>query len=48
MIFLLMLGDLNAHVGVWDSSSELCSDVLGCFGIDDRNQAGKDFLTFVN
>ena len=42
--FLLMLGDLNAHVGVRDRSSELWSDVLGCFGIDDRNQAGEDFL----
>ena len=39
-----MLGDLNAHVGVQDRSSELLSDMLGCFGIDDRNQAGKDLL----
>ena len=39
---LLMLGDLNAHVGVRDISSELWSDVLDCFGIDDHNQAGKD------
>ena len=43
---LLMLGDLNAHVGVRDISSELWSDVLGCFGIDDRNQAGEDLLNF--
>jgi len=42
---LLMLGDLNAHVGVWDRSSELWSDMLGCFGIDNRNQ---DFKIFVN
>ena len=39
-----MLGDLNAHVGVQDRSSELLSNMLGCFGIDDRNQAGKDLL----
>ena len=43
---LLMLGDLNAHVGVRDRSSELWSDVLGCFGIDDHNQAGEDLLNF--
>ena len=41
--FLLMLGDLNAHVGVRDRSSELWSDVLGCFGIDDHSE---DFLNF--
>ena len=34
---LLMLEYLNAHVGVWGKSSEMWSDVLGCFGIDDRN-----------
>jgi len=39
---MLMLG-----CGI-DPQSCQCSDVLGCFGIDDRNQAGKDFLTFVN
>jgi len=44
--FLLMLRDLNAHVGVQDRSSELWSDMLGCFGIDDRNQTGKDLLNF--
>jgi len=43
---LLMSGDLNAHVGVRDRSSELWSDVLGCFGIKDRNQAGEDLLNF--
>ena len=43
---LLILGDLNSHVGVWDRSSELWSDALGCFGIDDHNQAGKDLLNF--
>ena len=42
---LLMLGDLNAHVGMRDRSSELWY-VLGCFGIDDRNQAGEDLLNF--
>ena len=41
-----MSGDLNAHVGVWDRSSELWSDVLGCFRIYDRNEVGKEFLDF--
>jgi len=46
---LLMLGlnaklwDPNAHVGVQDKSSAMQSDVLSCFGIDDRNQ---DLLNF--
>jgi len=45
-VMLLMLGDLDACVGVWDRSSELWSDVLGCSGIADRNQFGEDLLKF--
>jgi len=33
--------------GVQDKSSDLWSDVLGCFGIDDHNQAGEDLLNFL-
>ena len=43
---LLMLENLNACVGVRDQSSELWSDLLGCFGIDDRDQAKRRFLNF--
>ena len=43
---LLMLRDLNAHVEMRDRSSELWSDVLSCFEVDDHNQAGEDVLNF--
>ena len=39
---LLMLQKLNAEIR--DRSSELWSEVLNCFGINDRNQAGEDFF----
>ena len=44
---LLLLGDFNAHVGVRDRASDLWSGVLGCFGIEHRNQAAIDFCDFI-
>ena len=43
---LLMLGDLNSNFWVWDRFSELWSDVLGCFVIDDRIKADQDLWWF--
>ena len=42
----MLLGDFNAHIGVRDRASDLRSGVLGCFGIEHRNQAGEDLLIF--
>ena len=43
---LLVLGDLNARVGLRSRYSDVWSSVLGHFGIDDINQAGEDLLSF--
>ena len=43
---LLVLGDLNARVGLRSIDSDVWSSVLGHFGIDDLNQAGEDLLSF--
>ena len=43
---LLVMGDFNARVGFSHSHSGLWSDVLGCCGIDEVNQAGEDLLAF--
>ena len=43
---LLVLGDLNARVGLQSRDSDVWSNVLGHFGIDDINQAGEDLLSF--
>ena len=43
---LLVLGDLNARVGVRNRDFNMWSNVLGHFGIDDINQAGEDLLSF--
>ena len=44
---LLVLGDLIARVGLRSRDSDVWSNVLGHFGIDDINQAGKDLLSFL-
>ena len=43
---LLMLADFNARLGYCKSDDDVCSMVLGHHGVDVRNQAGEDFLTF--
>ena len=45
---LLMLRDLNARVGQRNRDSDVWSNVLGHFGIDNINQAGEDLLSFCN
>jgi len=42
---LLILGDFNAHVGVFDDD-EMWTGVLGKHGIGVRNLAGEDLLQF--
>ena len=44
--FLLVLGDLNARVGLRNRDSAVWSNVLSHFGIDDINQAGEYLLSF--
>ena len=41
---LFIGGDLNGHVGTTNTGFE---GVHGSFGLDDRNQEGKDILDFV-
>ena len=43
---LLMLVDLNATVGLRNRDSDVWSNMLGHFGIDDINQAGEHLLSF--
>ena len=40
--FLVLVGDFNAPVGVFD----LWCGVVGKYGIKERNLAGEDFLQF--
>ena len=42
---MLILGDFNAHVGVFDDD-EMWTGVLGKHGIGVRNSAGEDLLQF--
>ena len=41
---LVVLGDFNARVGVLDDRSDLWRDVLGRYGLPERNQAGEALL----
>ena len=43
---LVMLGDLNARVGVLKSGEEEWQGVVGKHGIDERNEASEEFLQF--
>ena len=42
---LLMLGDLDARVGLRSRESDVWSSVLDHVGTDDINQAGEDLLS---
>ena len=44
---LVLLGDFNARVGKRDHSSCLCEETLVLYGLDERNDAGEDFLECV-
>ena len=41
---LVLLGDFNARVGKRDHSSCLWEETLGLYGLDERNDAGEEFL----
>ena len=43
---MVMLGDFNARVGVLKPDEEEWQGVLGKHGIDERNEAGEEFLQF--
>ena len=43
---LVMLGDFNARVGVLKSDKEEWQGVVGKHGVDERNEAGEEFLQF--
>jgi len=44
--FLVLVGDFNARVGVFNPQDELWHGVMGNFGIEERNLAGEDLLQF--
>ena len=43
---LIMLGDFNARVGVLKAGEEEWQGVVGKHGLDERNEAGEEFLQF--
>ena len=43
---LLVLGDLNARVGVLKPGDVTWRGMIGEYGVDERNEAGEDFLQF--
>ena len=43
---LLLLGDFNARVGVFDPRDDLWNGVIGSHDIAERNLAGEEFLQF--
>ena len=43
---LVVLGDFNARVGKRDRNSNLWKETLGYHGLDERNDAGEEFLEF--
>ena len=45
-VCVLMLGDFNTRVGYCKSDDDVWSAVLGHHGLDVRNQAGEEFLSF--
>jgi len=44
--FLVLVGDFNAQVGVFNPQDDLWHGVVGKFGIKERNLAGEDLLQF--
>ena len=44
--FLVLLGDFNARVGVFNPQDDLWHGVVGNFEIEERNSPGEDFLQF--
>lgn len=43
---LLLLGDFNARVGVLKLGEEEWQGVVGKHGLDERNEAGEEFMQF--
>ena len=43
---LVLLGDFNARVGRRDPENDLWRGTLGVHGLDERNDAGEEFLEF--
>ena len=43
---LISLGDFNVQVGRRDPESDLWWEILGVHGLDERNDAGEQFLEF--
>ena len=44
--FLILLGDFNARVGVFNHQNNLWRGVVGRYGIEERNHSGENFLQF--
>ena len=43
--FLILVGDFNTRVGVFNPEDDLWRGVVGKYGIEERNLAGEDFFT---